>query len=168
MAESGVANFDFFLGQEIFAEATKRVNEKFSQDLGRTIGPDDLQALMWFAEKREWKNRGWSKSEDLGDFRQYAYKLKPQADGTFSLAGATLNSTSLDFLKTLSGVQVENTTLSASQRGATKRLSEAVASMVQQAKSGKLSPGLMAKAEQKFLAAKAERTQKINTDDYRK
>jgi hypothetical protein len=168
MAESGVANFDFFLGQEIFAETTKRINEKFSGDLGRTIGADDLQAIMWFAEKREWKNRGWSKSEDLGDFRQYAYKLQPKTDGTFSMNGVTLNSTSLDFLKTLSGVEIQDATLSSVQRKASEKMREAVTSMRQQAEKGdKLSSSMMAKAEEKFLAAKQERGQKLSTNDYR-
>ena len=168
MAEQGVSNSDFFLGQEIFAETTKRINEQFADTLGRTIGADDLQAIMWFAEKREWRRRGWANIEDLGDFRQYAYALKPQADGTFVLNGVTLNSTSINFLKTLSGVVVEGATLKSRDTAMLKQMREARDAQISQAmKEENLSPTAMAAAERKYLAAQAVRGQKVSTKDYR-
>jgi hypothetical protein len=168
MAEQGVSNSDFFLGQEIFAETTKRINEQFAETLGRTIGADDLQAIMWFAEKREWRRRGWADIEDLGDFRQYAYALKPQPDGTFILNNVTLNSTSINFLKTLSGVVVEGATLKGRDTAMLKQMREARDAQIKQAmKEDKLSPVSMAAAERKYLAAQAIRGQKVSTKDYR-
>jgi hypothetical protein len=168
MSEVGVANSDFFIGQEIFEETTKRINQQFAEVLGRTITPDDLQAIMWFAEKREWTRRGWNLSEDLGDFRQYTSTMAVNPDGTFTLQGVKFNSTSLNFLRSLSGVKIEDATLAGRERDLLKKMREARESQIAQAaKGGDLSPSVMARAEQKYLAAQAQRGQKISTRDYR-
>ena len=168
MAEKGVANSDFFLGQEIFEETTRRINDQLSDKLGRKITPDDLQAIMWFAEKREWTRRGWNQGEDLGDFRQYTSKMEARPDGTFILNGVVFNSTSLNFLKTLHGVEIKDATLKGRDKAMLKQMRDARESQIAQAMKGDaLSPSVLAQAEQKYLAAQAERGRKVSTADYR-
>ena len=57
--EGGVNKPDFDFGQAAFRQA------------GKTLGikPDALQAALWFAEKKLWAQNRWSKTLDLGDFR---------------------------------------------------------------------------------------------------
>lgn len=105
MSESGVKNYDFFFGQDVFDETARRITEAE----GRTMNPDDLQAIAWFGEKREWAKRGWSKDEDLGDFRQYLYKTVPADEtGKLKIKDGELNSASEDFLDSLTPGQFEN------------------------------------------------------------
>jgi hypothetical protein len=52
-SETGVTNEDFALGQIIFDRAAKKLG----------MNPDDLQAVLWFAEKHNWDERGWTKNE---------------------------------------------------------------------------------------------------------
>ncbi len=52
-AETGVSNEDFALGQIIFERAGRKLG----------MNPDDLQAVLWFAEKHNWEDRGWTKNE---------------------------------------------------------------------------------------------------------
>lgn len=52
-AEVGVSEADFNFGQAVYAEAAKEVG----------MAPDDLQALMWFAEKDLWDRNGWTRNE---------------------------------------------------------------------------------------------------------
>lgn len=163
MMEQGVGNSDFFLGQEIFEETTRRINDRFSGDLGRSIQPDDLQAIMWFAEKREWKSRGWAKFEDLGDFRQYTNKLTAQPDGTFTLRGVTLNSTSTDFLSTLAGVEIVGGTLQAQRRNAWRELVASARKMRDSVAGDKLDEKGIAAATEKFLAAYEQLGQQFNS-----
>jgi hypothetical protein len=49
-AEYGVSNQDFALGQVIMGRAAKKLN----------MNPDDLQAVLWFAEKHKWDEKGWT------------------------------------------------------------------------------------------------------------
>ena len=151
MAEQGVGNADFFLGQHVFDEATRRINGQYSEQLGRPINPDDLQAIMWFAEKRLWKDKGWKQGEDLGDFRQYAHKLTPNPDGSFSLRNVTLNRSSPDFLGTLSHVGLENAVLMSERRSALKGALEGARAMKKLSDKGLETSTPMANASAKFL-----------------
>jgi len=56
-SETGVNNLDFALGQMVFARAAERLG----------MSPDDLQALMWFAEKDTWAKNGWT--GEIGAFK---------------------------------------------------------------------------------------------------
>ena len=51
-AEVGVTNQDFALGQIIMQRAAKKLD----------MNPDDLQAILWFAEKHKWDKRGWTEN----------------------------------------------------------------------------------------------------------
>ncbi|NBW10109.1 MAG: hypothetical protein EBR82_18985 [Caulobacteraceae bacterium] len=55
-SETGVSNGDFALGQLIFRETAKRVE----------MNPDDLQAVLWFAEKDNWEKNGWTNTVGAG------------------------------------------------------------------------------------------------------
>jgi hypothetical protein len=50
-SEGGVHNLDFALSQEAFKQAADRLDMK----------PHQLQALMWYAEKHLWADKGWAK-----------------------------------------------------------------------------------------------------------
>jgi hypothetical protein len=52
-SETGVNNQDFALGQIIMQRAAKKLN----------MNPDDLQAVLWFAEKHRWDEKGWTKNQ---------------------------------------------------------------------------------------------------------
>jgi hypothetical protein len=52
-SETGVSNEDFALGQVIMQRAAKKLG----------MNPDDLQAILWFAEKHNWDNNGWTGAE---------------------------------------------------------------------------------------------------------
>jgi hypothetical protein len=52
-SETGVNNQDFALGQIIMQRAAKKLN----------MNPDDLQAVLWFAEKNRWDEKGWTKNQ---------------------------------------------------------------------------------------------------------
>tara|TARA_Y100001973_G_scaffold25043_2_gene37484 strand:+ start:7765 stop:13788 length:6024 start_codon:yes stop_codon:yes gene_type:complete len=56
-SETGVNNIDFALGQMVFARAAERLK----------MSPDDLQALIWFAEKDIWSKNGWT--GEIGAFK---------------------------------------------------------------------------------------------------
>jgi len=98
-AETGVKNSDFYFGQDAFEAATKKIAEKYGDTF--KMSADDLQAVMWFAEKRNWAQRGWSRVEDFGDFRDYLYKMQQESDGSLKLKDAVLRSTSEDFYNSL-------------------------------------------------------------------
>ena len=98
-AETGVKNSDFYFGQDAFEAATKKIADKYGETF--KMSADDLQAVMWFAEKRNWAQRGWSRVEDFGDFRDYLYKMQQESDGSLKLKEAVLRATSEDFYKSL-------------------------------------------------------------------
>jgi len=52
-SETGVTNEDFALGQVVMQRAAKKLG----------MNPDDLQAILWFAEKHNWDDRGWTGAE---------------------------------------------------------------------------------------------------------
>ena len=55
---------EFGFGQKVFSAAADQINEsgvirEFDESLGN-LGPDDLQAVVWFLEKEKWTERGWT------------------------------------------------------------------------------------------------------------
>ena len=52
-AEVGVSNEDFAFAQIVMERAAKKLG----------MNPDDLQAILWFAEKDVWDKKGWTKNE---------------------------------------------------------------------------------------------------------
>lgn len=52
-SEKGVNPQDFALGQIIMQRAAKKLD----------MNPDDLQAILWFAEKNKWDANGWTGTE---------------------------------------------------------------------------------------------------------
>jgi hypothetical protein len=63
--EKGVNNVDFGLSQLAFKKAAERIG----------IKPSALQAILWFAEQKEWQKRGWERELDP-DERDYRPMLK--------------------------------------------------------------------------------------------
>lgn len=116
-AETGVKNSDFYFGQDAFEAATKKIADRYGEKF--RMSADDLQAVMWFAEKRNWAQKGWSRVEDFGDFRDYLYKMQQESDGSLKLKDAVLGSTSEEFYNSLEfpaeGVQLP--TASRKRRG---------------------------------------------------
>ena len=72
--EKGISDADFKFGQDVFGKAAKKLG----------IATDDLQAIMWFAEKIHYDKQGWSRNLDKGDFRPLVESMKPTGGGTFS------------------------------------------------------------------------------------
>jgi hypothetical protein len=52
-AESGVNNLDFAFSQDAMRHAADKIG----------INPDDLQAILWFAEKHHYEGRGWTRGQ---------------------------------------------------------------------------------------------------------
>lgn len=50
LSKNGVYGGDFVFAQNVYAEVGRRLN----------MSPDDLQALIWFAEKDVWDRNGWT------------------------------------------------------------------------------------------------------------
>jgi len=63
--ETGVNNVDFGLSQLAFRKAADKIG----------IKPSALQAVLWFAEQKEWQKRGWEREQDP-DERDYRPILK--------------------------------------------------------------------------------------------
>ena len=87
--ETAVSNPDFALGQLIFARAAKKLN----------MNPDDLQAVVWFGEKKIWDQNGWTGAAGAlkSSFDEPAEVFYPSDGTTRSEADANLI---LDFLAT--------------------------------------------------------------------
>ena len=85
--ETAVSNPDFALGQLIFARAAKKLN----------MNPDDLQAVVWFGEKKIWDQNGWTGAAGAlkSSFDEPAEVFYPSDGTTRSAADANLI---LDFL----------------------------------------------------------------------
>jgi hypothetical protein len=58
-AETGVKNIDFALSQQAFRRAAEK----------HGLSPDDLQAIMWFAEQKHWRENGWGGDVEAPDYR---------------------------------------------------------------------------------------------------
>jgi hypothetical protein len=52
-SEVGVSKEDFAFSQVVMQRAAKKLG----------MNPDDLQAILWFAEKDVWDKKGWTKNE---------------------------------------------------------------------------------------------------------
>jgi hypothetical protein len=66
---------EFGFGQEVFSEAASALNnagqiKAFDPNLG-DIGPDDLQAIVWFMEKEKWTANGWTSKAGEGGSMDY-------------------------------------------------------------------------------------------------
>ena len=61
---------DFGVGQDIFAEAARKLNKRGSvqafNPAVEEIGADDLQAIVWFMEKEKWTKNGWTSKSGEG------------------------------------------------------------------------------------------------------
>lgn len=69
---------EFGFGQTVFSEAAKEINKagtikNFKPELG-DMGPDDLQAVIWFLEKENWTNNGWTSK--IGEGGSFDYESK--------------------------------------------------------------------------------------------
>lgn len=81
MAETGVGGLhlsqdeiggEFGFGQKVFAEAAKKLRES-GNPVFEGLGDDDLQAIVWFAEKELWTRKDWtSVGGEGGSFEQEA------------------------------------------------------------------------------------------------
>jgi hypothetical protein len=69
-SETGVTNQDFALGQVIMERMAKKLK----------MNPDDLQAVLWFAEKDNWEKQGWTKNEgaEKSSFDEIFHKFFPK------------------------------------------------------------------------------------------
>jgi len=71
--DAPVVGGEFGFGQQVFADARDAINQlgvikNYDEKLG-DLGADDLQAVIWFAEKEKWTNKGWtSKAGEGGSF----------------------------------------------------------------------------------------------------
>lgn len=77
---------EFGFGQEVFNEAASELNangviKQINADLG-DVGPDDLQAIVWFLEKEKWTKNGWTTKAGEGGSLDYesVYGGSPDRD----------------------------------------------------------------------------------------
>jgi hypothetical protein len=77
MSETGVTDPDFHFAQKIYDKAAEKLG----------VDADDLQAVMWFAEKNHWDQKGWNKStiaSEKGDLRDLLdVTSKEESSGKF-------------------------------------------------------------------------------------
>ena len=80
-SETGVSNEDFALGQIILKRAADKLG----------MNPDDLQAVLWFAEKHNWDQRGWTKNEgaEKSSFDEIFHVFFPKGKKPLSFAEAS-------------------------------------------------------------------------------
>lgn len=75
---------EFGFGQEVFSDAAAELNtsgiiKEINPDLG-DIGPDDLQAIVWFLEKEKWAKNGWTTKAGEGGSLDYESVYGGSAD----------------------------------------------------------------------------------------
>jgi len=73
-SKSGVSNLDFAFSQEAF----RRAADKLGMD------SHELQAILWYAEKHEWAERGWAKGGAQAAKASYVPMLKSLAENVKS------------------------------------------------------------------------------------
>ena len=80
-SESAVNNEDFALGQVIMQRAAKKLG----------MNPDDLQAILWFAEKHNWEKNGWTGKEgaEKSSFDEIFDVFFPQGGNPLTFAEAS-------------------------------------------------------------------------------
>lgn len=73
--ETGVSDADFYLGQAAFRNAAEKLG----------IKPDALQAVLWFAEKKHWEDRGWTRGAgaERSDFNTLLSETEKTPEGLF-------------------------------------------------------------------------------------
>lgn len=71
-SETGVSDPDFYLGQAAYRKAAQRLG----------VSPDDLQAILWFAEKDHWEKKGWTRGAgaEKSDFNYFLDRTKREGD----------------------------------------------------------------------------------------
>jgi hypothetical protein len=75
-SEAGVNNLDFAFSQEAFRRAADKLN----------LDPHELQAILWYAEKHHWAEKGWSKGGAAEAKASYIPMLKALSE---NIAGGT-------------------------------------------------------------------------------
>jgi len=68
-SETGVSNLDFAFSQQAFKQAAERLGLK----------PHQLQAILWYAEKHLWAEKGWAKGGAQAAKASYIPMLKAYA-----------------------------------------------------------------------------------------
>jgi len=73
--ETGVTDADFYLGQATYRAAAEKLG----------IKPDALQAVLWFAEKKHWEDRGWTRGAGAkrSDFNVLLAETEKSPEGIF-------------------------------------------------------------------------------------
>jgi hypothetical protein len=75
---------EFGFGQEVFSDAANILNQQggiksYDPNLG-DLGPDDLQAVVWFLEKEKWTKNGWTTKAGEGGSLDYESVYGGSAD----------------------------------------------------------------------------------------
>ncbi len=75
---------EFAFGQDVFADAANIINKsnvvkEYDPSLG-DLGPDDLQAMVWFLEKEKWTKNGWTSKAGEGGSLDFESSLAGAAD----------------------------------------------------------------------------------------
>jgi hypothetical protein len=76
-SEAGVSNLDFAFSQEAFAKAADKLG----------MDPHQLQAIMWYAEKHHWAQKGWSKGGAAEAKASYIPQLREYASQVTAAGG---------------------------------------------------------------------------------
>ena len=76
-SESPVSNLDFAFSQQAFGQAADRLGMK----------AHELQAIMWYAEKHLWAERGWAKGGAQAAKESYVPRLKEFAEAITTAGG---------------------------------------------------------------------------------
>lgn len=75
---------EFAFGQDVFRDAAGIINnsnvvKEYDPSLG-DLGPDDLQAMVWFLEKEKWTKNGWTSKAGEGGSLDFESSLAGAAD----------------------------------------------------------------------------------------
>jgi hypothetical protein len=75
---------EFKFGQDVFEGAVRQINadgfvKQYAPDVG-DLGPDDLQAVVWFMEKEKWTANGWTTKAGEGGSLDYEASFAGQLD----------------------------------------------------------------------------------------
>ena len=91
---------EFGFGQEVFAEGANLLNKAgniaaYDPTLSK-LGPDDLQAIVWFLEKEKWTTNGWTSKAGEGGSLDYESAFggstdRPRVAELRSVIGAKFN-----------------------------------------------------------------------------